>query len=76
MIFESLSEKLQETFKKLKGHGKLTEDVIRTVSSNVLQIQSSDINIEVGDDGSLIYNCHIVALFDDDEARDQLSQDD
>ena len=56
--------------------GKLTEDVIRTVSSNVLQIQSSDINVEIGDDGSLIYHCHIVALFDDDEARDQLSQDD
>ena len=26
MIFESLSDRLQETFKKLRGHGKLTED--------------------------------------------------
>ena len=26
MIFENLADRLQETFKKLRGHGKLTAD--------------------------------------------------
>ena len=26
MIFEGLADRLQETFKKLRGHGRLTED--------------------------------------------------
>lgn len=55
--------------------GVLTKDVIRTVSSNVLQIQSSDINIEVGDNNELIFHCHIVALFDD-EVFEKLREND
>lgn len=47
-------------------NGVLTKDEIRTIAANVLQIQSSDINIEVGDNNELIFHCHIVALFDDE----------
>ena len=48
-------------------NGVLTKDEIRTIASNVLQIQSSEINIEVGDDDALIFHCHIVALVDDED---------
>ena len=35
MIFESLSDRLQETFKKLRGHGKLTEDDVNEAMRNI-----------------------------------------
>lgn len=53
----------------------LTRDEIRTVSSNVLQIQSSEVSVEVGEGNSLIFRCHIVALVDSERATDQLTRD-
>lgn len=48
MIFESLSDRLQETFKKLRGHGKLTEadvnDAMREVRMALLE---ADVNFKV-----------------------------
>ena len=37
MIFEGLADRLQETFKKLRGHGKLTEDEIKNLSAMLLE---------------------------------------
>ena len=54
--------------------GKLTEDVIRTVAANVMQIQSSDINLEIVDEYTSIFHCHIVALIDGDAALEKLRQ--
>ena len=55
--------------------GIITKDVIRTVSSNVLQVQSSDVNVEVAEGNALIFHCHIVALVDSDKATEQLMKD-
>ena len=35
MIFEGLADRLQETFKKLRGHGKLTEDDVNEAMRDV-----------------------------------------
>ena len=55
--------------------GLVTEDVIRTVSSNVLQVKSSDINVEVAEGNALIFHCHVVALVDSDPVMGQLRLD-
>ena len=55
--------------------GNVTEDVIRTISSSVLQIQSSDVVIEVAEGNALIFRCHLIALVDSAQAMSQLSGD-
>ena len=55
--------------------GQVTQDVIRTISSNVLQVQSSDVKVEVAADNALLFHCHIVALVDSDRAMSQLRLD-
>ena len=35
MIFEGLADRLQETFKKLRGHGKLTEEDVNEAMRDV-----------------------------------------
>ncbi len=48
MIFESLSEKLQETFKRLKGHGKLTVDDVDEAMRDVkMALLEADVNFKV-----------------------------
>lgn len=48
MIFESLSERLQETFKKLRGHGKLTEDDVSEAMREVrMALLEADVNFRV-----------------------------
>ena len=48
MIFESLSERLQETFKKLRGHGKLTEDDVTEAMREVrMALLEADVNFKV-----------------------------
>ena len=48
MIFESLSERLQETFKKLRGHGKLTEDDVNAAMRDVrMALLEADVNFKV-----------------------------
>ena len=55
--------------------GNVTEDVIKTISSSVLQIQSSDVVIEVAEGNALIFRCHLVALVDSAQAMNQLKGD-
>ena len=48
MIFESLSDRLQETFKKLRGHGKLTEDDVNDAMREVrMALLEADVNFKV-----------------------------
>ena len=48
MLFESLSERLQETFKKLRGHGKLTEDDVNDAMREVrMALLEADVNFKV-----------------------------
>ncbi|MBQ9365664.1 MAG: signal recognition particle protein [Schwartzia sp.] len=48
MIFESLSERLQATFKKLRGHGKLTEDDVNEAMRDVrMALLEADVNFKV-----------------------------
>ena len=48
MIFESLSERLQTAFKKLKNHGKLTEDDVNEAMREVrLALLEADVNFAV-----------------------------
>lgn len=48
MIFESLSDRLQATFKKLRGHGKLTEDDINEAMREVrMALLEADVNFKV-----------------------------
>lgn len=48
MIFEGLADKLQQTFKKLRGHGKLTEDDINTAMREVrMALLEADVNFKV-----------------------------
>lgn len=48
MAFEGLSEKLQNTFKKLKGKGKLTEKDIKEAMREVkLALLEADVNYKV-----------------------------
>ena len=48
MIFESLSDRLQETFKKLRGHGKLTEDDVNEAMRDVrMALLEADVNFKV-----------------------------
>ena len=48
MIFESLSARLQATFKKLRGHGKLTEDDVNEAMREVrMALLEADVNFKV-----------------------------
>ena len=48
MIFSSLSDRLQETFKKLRGHGKLTEDDVNAAMREVrMALLEADDNFKV-----------------------------
>lgn len=48
MIFESLAEKLQNTFKKLRGHGHLTEDDVNTAMRDIrMALLEADVNFKV-----------------------------
>ncbi len=48
MIFEGLSERLQETFKKLRGHGRLTEaDVNEAMRDVRMALLEADVNFKV-----------------------------
>lgn len=48
MIFESLSDRLQQTFKKLRGHGKLTEEDVNDAMREVrMALLEADVNFKV-----------------------------
>ena len=48
MIFEGLADRLQETFKKLRGHGKLTEDDVKSAMKEVrMALLEADVNFKV-----------------------------
>ncbi len=48
MIFEGLSERLQATFKKLRGHGKLTETDVNEAMRDVrMALLEADVNFKV-----------------------------
>jgi signal recognition particle subunit SRP54 len=48
VIFESLSDRLQATFKKLRGHGKLTEDDVNEAMRDVrMALLEADVNFKV-----------------------------
>ncbi|MFW6264479.1 MAG: signal recognition particle protein [Bacillota bacterium] len=48
MIFEGLAEKLQDTFKKLKGKGKLNEKDVKAISKEVkMALLEADVNYKV-----------------------------
>ena len=48
LIFESLSDRLQATFKKLRGHGKLTEDDVNEAMREVrMALLEADVNFKV-----------------------------
>jgi len=48
MIFENLSDRLQEAFKKLRGHGKLTEDDVDQAMREVrMALLEADVNFKV-----------------------------
>ncbi|MEJ6950470.1 signal recognition particle protein [Natronospora cellulosivora (SeqCode)] len=48
MIFEGLAEKLQDTFKKLKGKGKLNEKDVKTILREVkMALLEADVNFKV-----------------------------
>ncbi|MGL6014885.1 MAG: signal recognition particle receptor subunit alpha, partial [Selenomonadaceae bacterium] len=48
MIFEGLADRLQETFKKLRGHGKLTESDVNDAMREVrMALLEADVNFKV-----------------------------
>ena len=48
MIFENLADRLQETFKKLRGHGKLTaDDVNATMREIRIALLEADVNFKI-----------------------------
>ncbi|MBQ8698989.1 MAG: signal recognition particle protein [Schwartzia sp.] len=48
MIFEGLADRLQETFKKLRGHGKLTEEDVSEAMRDVrMALLEADVNFKV-----------------------------
>lgn len=48
MIFESLSEKLRLTFKKMRGHGRLSEDDVNAAMRDIkMALLEADVNFKV-----------------------------
>ncbi len=48
MIFESLAEKLQNSFKKLRGHGRLNEDDVNSAMRDIrMVLLEADVNFKV-----------------------------
>lgn len=64
-----------ESLSEVKN-GSVTEDIIRTISANVMQIkEEKPVVIEVIDGGTLMFRCQIIALVDSDKVSSQLYQD-
>ena len=55
-------------------NGKLSRDEIHTISSNILEVQSDSINIEILGGEAVKYICHITALVDTDIFMAQLKK--
>jgi len=50
-MFENLTEKLQRTFKNLRGHGKLTDEHLNTALSEIREaLLEGDVNVGVADE--------------------------
>ena len=64
-----------ETISEMKN-GKLTRDEIRTVSANVLEIKTENIEMKVLAGTAVQYRCHITALVDVDNVVDQIKPKD
>ena len=48
MIFENLSDRLQGIFKKMRGHGKLTEEDVNDAMREVrMALLEADVNFKV-----------------------------
>jgi signal recognition particle subunit SRP54 len=48
LIFENLADRLQETFKKLRGHGKLTDDDVNATMREIrIALLEADVNFKV-----------------------------
>ena len=48
MVFEGLAERLQNTFKKLRGHGKLSESDVNDAMREVrMALLEADVNFKV-----------------------------
>ncbi len=63
-----------ESFSEVRS-GILTEDIIRTISASVLQIQKSDVTIKVIDGDALLFTCHVVATVDSAKILEHFQQD-
>lgn len=63
-----------ESFSEVRS-GLLTEDIIRTISASVLQIQKSDVTIKVIDGDALLFTCHVVATVDSAKVLEHFQQD-
>lgn len=63
-----------ESFSEVRS-GLLTEDIIRTISASVLQIQKSDVTIKVIDGDALLFTCHVVATVDSAKILEHFQQD-
>ena len=70
---EQVSIYIQSLSEVRNGH--LTQDVIRTVSMSVLQIQSIDFNVETAEDDRLIVKCHVVASVDSELILEKLREE-
>ena len=82
MVFESLADKLQQTFKRLRGRGKLSEsDVAEALREVRMALLEADVNFKVAKDfvarvkeraigqevlGSLTPGQHVVKIVNDD----------
>lgn len=56
-------------------NGRLTRDEIRTISANVIEVQSDDVKIEVVNDNIIRIHCHMVAKVKADNVAEQLLKD-
>ena len=45
----------------------LVADTVRTAAVHVLEVESSDVTIDVGENGELIFRCHLIARADYDK---------
>ena len=65
MAFESLTDRLAGVFKKLRGHGKLTEADIKTAMREVrMALLEADVNYL----GEHIFQCHRSEFIEADAA--------
>src|SRR6266576_986675 len=60
-MFENLTEKLQRTFKNLRGQGKLTDEHLDTALAEIREaLLEGDVNVGVAD--ALLANIHAKAI--------------